>query len=1610
MNRHLHPKISLLTATALLYVIGTHRTIAQPITAANDGTGTQINQQGQQFQIQGGTRSIDGVNLFHSFQRFGLNPGQVANFLSTPGTQNILGRIIGGNASVINGQIQVSGGLSNLYLLNPAGIVFGANASLNVPGSFTATTANGIQLSDQWWGVATHAAQMRSLTGNPTGFGFNGSVSGNIFNAGELQVNPGRGITLLGGQVINTGTIAALGGNITIAAVPGEQFVRISQGNNLLNLELPTRDQPSIDQPATADLAELLTGNDLGDTGINIANGQMTIAATSTPIPNQSGNTIVSGKVSTTSTPQAGNIDIFGQQVGIVNADISANSNGGGGKIRIGGDYQGQGNAPRAIATTVDGQSRITADAQRTGNGGQVIVWADQTARVQGAISAHGGTESGNGGLVETSGKAYLDVAGAQVGSSAPNGQPGTWLLDPTDIEIVGGGTGSFNPPGSGLFDPPLTGVASQIDPVLIEATLDAGTNVTLTTASGGGGNGDFRILSSVNQTGTSSASFTINARRFGVQNGSTINLNSTGALTLNVNAIDPEANVPTSSVQAAIDMIGNTNGARVINLNDGTYAGNTLSLNQNLTLNGASSSQTFLSGENVRSVVNVAPGVTATISNLTIQNGLTNIGVEGGGLTNNGNLTLDRVTVQQNQSGANGGGIFNAANSNLALNTSIIQNNNASSGGGIFNAGNIGGNASSISSNSATDGGGILNAPGGTISNFVNSTVASNTAANSGGGIFNSGTIQSQQLLIDANTATNGGGILNATGGSLDLNDATVSNNTASANGGGIANTGQATIVQLDINTNQATGNGGGIWNSGNGQVNLNDAQVINNQATFGGGIYSEQTSNLQIQTAAINRNQAQRGGGLYLDVNSTATLTQAGIEGNTSQSFGGGIASFATLNLSQVSVNNNIANTDGGGIFSNGNLTLNQMGLSGNRANNSGGGIFNLNQLQGSELAISSNQAQLGGGLFNSGIATIDQTTFTQNNASIDGGGIRVGFPSTPSRLTLTNSTLQGNTAAFGGGLEASEGSIVTVQNTQFLANQASDRGGAIQNDDFAQMMIDQSTIDGNSAPNGAGGIFNYGDLSVTNTTISNNQTSGSGGGVFSDIKPGIPLSSGTTNLSNVTISGNQANEGGGVQSNQGNTTIASTTIANNTATNQAGGINQNGATIVVGNTIIATNTAPNASDVSGQFTDQGNNLIGNNDGSNGFTNSTLIGSSTAPIDPLLAPLGNYGGITQTQTLLPGSPALDTGNSSTAPANDQRGVGRIGNADIGAIESQGFTVTAITGTPQNTLINTPFPQPLTVSVTSNGGEPVDGGQITFTPPASGASTAAANATTVTVTGGQATIPVSANAEAGSYQVTASSAGIATPETFDLANTLEPLVAPPLPPAVSPPTPLPSTPTGTPTTPTGTTTSSSSTNSPARFAQNNCDVQSIGGRLNQEFQDWQLRVGDRAEIRRLLDAGEINAALQAIDIAQAQRQNQAAYLQPNVMPLGCPAAKLNELTAETRPAMIYTFAQAGHLDIILITPGQTPQLERITEANQTALKQVIATAKQGNAEANQLLYSWLIQPFEAELKTQSIETLVFSLDRDLAGIHLGKLQNNGRSLSQQYQIRQILN
>src|SRR6476660_3883341 len=223
---------------------------ASPITGS--GLNTQVGPavilpSGQtQYNITGGTRPGGGTNLFHSFGDFNVPSNNIANFLNHSGlpTSNILGRITGSNGnnptvSSIYGTIQTTGfGNANLFLMNPAGFLFGPNATVNVGGMVSFTSADYLRLADGVRFNATpNAAADALLSAAPVAaFGFLGSNPGAITVQGsQLTVADGTGISLVGGNItIQSGTpdggnaqparLSAPNGKIQLAsaASPGE--------------------------------------------------------------------------------------------------------------------------------------------------------------------------------------------------------------------------------------------------------------------------------------------------------------------------------------------------------------------------------------------------------------------------------------------------------------------------------------------------------------------------------------------------------------------------------------------------------------------------------------------------------------------------------------------------------------------------------------------------------------------------------------------------------------------------------------------------------------------------------------------------------------------------------------------------------------------------------------------------------------------------------------------------------------------------------------------------------------------------------------------------------------------------------------------------------------------------------------------------------------------------------------------------------------------------------------------------------------------------------------------------------------------------------------------
>lgn len=347
---------------------------------------------------------------------------------------------------------------------------------------------------------------------------------------------------------------------------------------------------------------------------------------------------------------------------------------------------------------------------------------------------------------------------------------------------------------------------------------------------------------------------------------------------------------------------------------------------------------------------------------------------------------------------------------------------------------------------------------------------------------------------------------------------------------------------------------------------------------------------------------------------------------------------------------------------------VTVNEVTFTGGHsppASSGGGGIQNRGTLTLISVVVEDNfSEQFGGGIANrlDDTLIVEDSLITDNVANQDGGGI-----SNAGQLSVSGSTIMGNTTE-----ENSGGGIST--------------GG--------QASIEDSIISDNHALDGSGGgISNHETLTVERSLITANSASGRGGGIHS----GTTSNEETADLTNVTVSGNTASSAGGIEDGGEGMTLVNVTIANNLATNPGSPDNLRttfAGVIEVTNTIISnTETAPATvginNNCSGEIVTGGNNLA--SDDSCGLD---PVMDDIINADPLLGPLADNGGPAETHALLEGSPALSAADDAACPPVDQRGETRPqgDGCDIGAYESD-LTAPTPTPTPSPTPTSAPGP-----------------------------------------------------------------------------------------------------------------------------------------------------------------------------------------------------------------------------------------------------------------------------------------------------------------------------
>ena len=514
-----------------------------------------INTSGNQMTVNQSSQ-----NMVVNWQTFNIGQNASVNFQQPNAQSSALNRVFAQDASQIYGSLTSNG---RVFLVNPNGVIFGSSASVNV-GAMVASTLN---IRDSDFMSGRYAFEKAG-------------TAGSVVNLGTINAADGGFVALLAPEVVNQGLITARLGSVGLMA--GDKVTMDVRGDGLINF--------AIEQSAVNALAEnrgliradggqvILGARHAGDLMATVVNNTGVIEAAS--MVERNGVIVLDGGsegvVSNSGTLSAigaaagqtgGQIKALGDKVGLMAGSIiNISGDAGAGEVLIGGNYQGRGAEQNATATYVDATASIYANAGSTGNGGKVIVWSDETTRFYGNIEARGGALTGNGGLVETSGKQFLDFQG-QVDTRATNGATGTLLLDPYDVTISTGSNSNINSTGS-PFSP--TGDSAILNVTNLTNQL-ANTNVEVNTGSGGAQVGNITVATAVSWNSANSLTLTAAPNTGAVNINAAVTASGSGGFTATGRNVDVNANISTQGGDIAL--AGNS-------YSTGNFAGAGVSIN----------------------------------------------------------------------------------------------------------------------------------------------------------------------------------------------------------------------------------------------------------------------------------------------------------------------------------------------------------------------------------------------------------------------------------------------------------------------------------------------------------------------------------------------------------------------------------------------------------------------------------------------------------------------------------------------------------------------------------------------------------------------------------------------------------------------------------------------------------------------------------------------------------------------------------------------------------------------------------------------------------------------------------------------------------------------
>ncbi|MEO8924974.1 MAG: YDG domain-containing protein [Caldimonas sp.] len=570
--------------------------------------------------------------LVADWQSFSIGAANSVRFVQPSSSSVALNRVTGNDPSNIFGSLIANG---HVYLENANGVYFAPGVQVSV-GSLLATSLT--VDPDQFM-----LGNLR-LSGGSTS-------SGAVSNAGNIVAAPGGYVILAAPLVANSGSIATPGG--TTALVAGNAVNVDPTGSGLLSISVPaaavnaqlaqsgkiTADGGAVQLAAAATDAAVRTVMQVGGVvrarSIEQRDGQILLSGGSSGVVMVDGQLDASGGA----TAQGGTIKLLGDRIGLTgSAHLDASGATGGGTILVGGNRHGEGTEQNATNTYVGSGVVLDASATTKGDGGNVVVWSDNTTTYAGQLNARGGVQGGNGGQAEVSGKGALDFEGG-ADLRAPKGTIGQLLLDPLSITI-GNVADVDGTPGDDLSSRTLLAtdfpaINSQIKATTVATLLDTGDvtlgagrfiNVTSPLTVAAGGSASTLTLSAADIT--MGAPVTLNNASLAATTSNSITSNaavsSLASITLSAPTITVGATGSLSSNTMALSGSGftqstiNVNGA--INANTMTLTGTTINLDAPTTGTTMSVLTTFFG--------NVVP---------TIQQDAAGVGV-----VNAGSLTID--------------------------------------------------------------------------------------------------------------------------------------------------------------------------------------------------------------------------------------------------------------------------------------------------------------------------------------------------------------------------------------------------------------------------------------------------------------------------------------------------------------------------------------------------------------------------------------------------------------------------------------------------------------------------------------------------------------------------------------------------------------------------------------------------------------------------------------------------------------------------------------------------------------------------------------------------------------------------------------------------------